>query len=135
MQSTFYAIGLLTGAGGFSAGATMAGCNVGWVANHSPSAVEIHAAYDSGAQLVCQDLHEANWAAVPNHDIPLASPCCQGHSQASGNPQQDASRSTAWAVMSTAESHRPAFAAIENVPAFLRWSVHPAWRFAMESLG
>jgi DNA (cytosine-5)-methyltransferase 1 len=133
------AIDLFAGAGGFSTGATMAGCNVVWAANHWQSAVEIHSANHPGAQHVCQDLHQANWAAVPKHEILLASPCCQGHSKArgkaSGNPQHDASRSTAWAVVSAAEFHRPAFAVIENVPEFLRWSLYPAWRLAMESLG
>ena len=97
------AIDLFAGAGGFSTGATLAGCNVVWAANHWQSAVEIHAANHPGAQHVCQDLHQANWAAVPADDILLASPCCQGHSKArgkaSGNPQHDTSRSTAWAVV------------------------------------
>ncbi|SMP72791.1 C-5 cytosine-specific DNA methylase [Noviherbaspirillum suwonense] len=133
------AIDLFAGAGGFSTGATMAGCNVVWAANHWQSAVEIHATNHPGAQYVCQDLHQAHWVAVPAHDILLASPCCQGHSKArgkaNGNPQHDASRSTAWAVVSAAEYHRPAFAVIENVPEFLRWSLYPAWRLAMEALG
>ncbi|MFC6520085.1 DNA cytosine methyltransferase [Undibacterium arcticum] len=53
----------------------------------------------------------------------------------SGNPQHDASRSTAWAVVSAAEYHRPQFAVIENVPEFVQWSLYPAWRMAMEALG
>ena len=133
------AIDLFAGAGGFSTGATMAGCNVVWAANHWQSAVDIHAANHPDAQHVCQDLHQANWAAVPKHDIMLASPCCQGHSRARGkehgNPQHDASRSTAWSVISAAEYHRPAFAVIENVPEFLNWSLYRAWRLAMEALG
>jgi DNA (cytosine-5)-methyltransferase 1 len=92
-----------------------------------------------GAQHVCQDLHQANLAAVPVHDLLLASPYCQGpnkaRGKASGNPQHDASRSTAWAVVSAAEYHRPAFAVIENVPEFLRWSLYSAWSLAMEALG
>ena len=50
-------IDLFAGAGGFSTGATMAGCNVVWAANHWRSAVEIHAANHPGAQYVCQDLY------------------------------------------------------------------------------
>jgi len=133
------AIDLFSGAGGFSTGATMAGCNVVWAANHWPDAVKVHALNHPEAEHVCQDLHQATWETVPSHDILLASPCCQGHSKArgkqNGNPQHDASRSTAWAVVSAAEYHRPAFAVIENVPEFTSWSLYPAWRMAMEALG
>lgn len=133
------AIDLFAGAGGFSAGAEMAGCNVVWAANHWQSAVDIHAANHPGAQHSCQDLHQADWSQVLAHDLLLASPCCQGHSKArgklSGNPQHDASRSTAWSVVSATEYHKPAFSVTENVPEFLRWALYPAWRQAMEALG
>lgn len=133
------AIDLFAGAGGFSTGARMAGVDVVWAANHWQSAVEIHSQNHPEAQHVCQDLHQADWMAVPKHDIILASPCCQGHSRARGkehgNPQHDASRSTAWAVVSAVEHHRPAFGVVENVPEFTRWALYPAWRMALEALG
>lgn len=133
------AIDLFAGLGGWSAGATMAGINVVWAANHWPSAVEWHAANHPDAIHVCQDLHQADWTQVPEHDLMLASPCCQGHSKArgkaNGNPQHDASRSTAWAVVSAAEFHRPAGIIVENVPEFMSWALYPAWATAMEALG
>ena len=133
------AIDLFAGAGGFSTGATLAGCEVVWAANHWPDAVEWHAANHPSAQHVCQDLHQARWELVPNHDLMLASPCCQGHSKARGkahgNPQHDASRSTAWAVVSAAEFHRPEFILVENVPEFLDWQLYRPWELAMQALG
>lgn len=133
------AIDLFAGAGGFSEGAKMAGVHVAFAANHWQSAVDTHAANHPGTDHACQDLHQTNWRDVPAHDLLLASPCCQGHSKArgknNGNPQHDESRSTAWAVVSAAEYHRPAFAVVENVPEFISWSLYPAWRMAMESLG
>ena len=133
------AIDLFAGAGGFSTGAAMAGLDVVWAANHWPVAVDCHSANHPATQHACQDLHQADWSMVPAHDILLASPCCQGHSKARGkaanNPQHDASRSTAWAVVSAAEYHRPDVVVVENVPEFTAWALYPAWQMAMQALG
>lgn len=133
------AVDLFAGAGGFSTGARMAGVGVVWAANHWPAAVAIHEQNHPGAVHACQDLQQTDWLDVPAHDILLASPCCQGHSKArgktNGNPQHDASRSTAWAVVSAAEYHRPEFVIVENVPEFREWALYPAWAGAMAALG
>ncbi|MFP3979134.1 DNA cytosine methyltransferase [Marinobacter sp. KMM 10035] len=133
------AIDLFSGAGGFSTGAQMAGVNVVWAANHWPEAVEWHSRNHPGAQHLCQDLHQADWSKVPAHDLMLASPCCQGHSKARGkahgNPQHDASRSTAWAIVSAAEYHQAPVAIVENVPEFLNWQLYRPWELAMNALG
>lgn len=131
------AVDLFAGAGGFSTGARMAGCAVVWAANHWPLAVKWHAANHPDTAHACQDLHQADWRAVPAHDILLASPACQGHSRARGTERahHDAQRSTAWAVVSAAEYHRPGVVLVENVPEFARWTLYPAWRQAMAALG
>lgn len=133
------AIDLFAGLGGWSTGAKMAGVEVIWAANHWPAAVQWHSANHPETIHICQDLHQADWTQVPPYDLLLASPCCQGHSRArgreSGNPQHDSSRSTAWAVVSALECHRPPVAIIENVPEFTRWTLYPAWLTALETLG
>lgn len=133
------AIDLFAGAGGLTTGAKMAGIDVVWAANHWAAAVECHQANHAETIHSCQDLHQANWMDVPAHDILLAAPCCQGHSpargKAHGNPQHDASRSTAWAVVSATEFHRPPLVVIENVPHFMQWALYPAWSAAMQALG
>jgi DNA (cytosine-5)-methyltransferase 1 len=115
----------------------MAGCNVVWAANHWPEAVEVHARNHPDTEHACQDLHQTDWRDVPAHDLLMASPACQGHSRARGKdrPHHDAMRSTAWAVVSAAEYHRPAVALVENVPDFTRWALFPAWCSAMNALG
>lgn len=131
------AIDLFAGAGGFSTGAAMAGCSVVWAANHWPAAVQVHANNHPDTQHVCQDLQQADWTTVPAHDLLMASPACQGHSRARGKerPHHDAQRSTAWAVVSAAECHRPAVVLVENVPEFAQWLLYPAWCAAMDALG
>lgn len=131
------AIDLFAGAGGFTEGAHLAGVEVVWAANHWGEAVEIHAANHPGTTHVCQDLNQADWREVPAHDLILASPACQGHSIARGKDRShhDATRSSAWAVVSAAEYHRPRAWVVENVAEFLDWSLYPAWAQAMQALG
>jgi DNA (cytosine-5)-methyltransferase 1 len=131
------AIDLFAGAGGFSTGARMAGVDVVWAANHWPEAVQVHANNHPETIHACQDLQQTDWRDVPAHDLLMASPACQGHSRARGKerPHHDALRSTAWAVVSAAEYHRPAFVVVENVPEFSRWALYPAWCSAMTALG
>lgn len=131
------AIDLFAGLGGFSEGAEQAGCEVVWAANHWPAAVQVHTQNHPGTVHACQDLQQADWTQVPAHDLLLASPACQGHSRARGTdrPHHDATRATAWAVVSALECHRPALALIENVPEFTRWQLFPAWCSALQALG
>lgn len=131
------AIDLFAGLGGFSLGAEQAGCEVVWAANHWPSAVAVHSANHPRTQHACQDLQQANWTLLPNFDLLLASPACQGHSRARGKerPHHDVTRSTAWAIVAALECHRPAFGLVENVVEFVHWQLFPAWCAAVTALG
>lgn len=137
LHSQLLAVDLFAGAGGFSTGAVMAGCNVVWAANHWQAAVDVHSLNHPATAHSCQDLQQADWTQVPAHDLLMASPACQGHSRARGKDRahHDAQRSTAWAVVSAAEYHRPAVVLIENVPEFAQWALYPAWCAAMNALG
>lgn len=130
-------IDLFAGAGGFSEGARMAGAQVLWAANHWDLAVRYHAANHPMTEHALQDLQQADFRDVPPHDGLLASPACQGHSPARGKekPHHDAQRSTAWAVVTCVEVHRPQFFVVENVVAFAKWTLYSAWCSAMHSLG
>lgn len=129
------AIDLFAGAGGFSTGAQMAGVDVLWAANHWQQAVNIHAANHPGTRHSCQDLRQADFSRVPDHDILLASPACQGHSNAASGggtgdgvrgsgAKHDELRATAWAIIDAVDAKRPPFLVIENVPEFTTWCQH-----------
>lgn len=131
------AIDLFAGMGGTTEGAKQAGARVLWAANHWPAAVECHAINHPEVRHTVQDVQQAVWVDVPGHDLLLGSPSCTGHTHARGKdrPHHDAARSTAWAIVSCAEVHRPAFLLVENVPAMQNWILFPAWTSALRALG
>jgi DNA (cytosine-5)-methyltransferase 1 len=132
------AVDLFAGAGGLTEGATQAGASVLWAANHWPFAVEAHQANHPSVEHACQDLRQADWSTLPEYDLLLAAPCCQGHSTASQPKRRryhDAMRATAWAVVDCADATLPAALVVENVPSFTAWRLYPIWRLALERLG
>jgi DNA (cytosine-5)-methyltransferase 1 len=132
------AIDLFAGWGGFSLGAEQAGVSVQWAANHWPLAVLAHKANHPTVKHECQDLRQADWTKLPAYDLLLASPACQGHSQASQPKRRlfhDALRATAWAVVDCADVTEPSAIIVENVIDFRRWRLYPAWCEALRVLG
>lgn len=132
------AVDLFAGWGGFTEGAELAGVRVAWAANHWDLAVRAHAVNHPDTAHVCQDLRQADWTSLPRYDLLLASPACQGHSQASQPKRRgyhDAMRATAWAVIDCAEITRPRAVIVENVPDFKRWTLYSLWREALVRLG
>jgi len=127
---------LFAGSGLFSRGAEDAGITIVWAGNHWKVATDCYAANHSVVP-ACQDLHQQDWTQVPGHDLLIAAPACTGHTPARGKdlPHHDADRATAWAVVSALECHRPALGVIENVVAFTRWVLFPAWCHAVTALG
>lgn len=135
----FTGIDLFCGAGGTTHGAKKAGIDIIYAANHKQSVIDFHELNHPNTKHHCQDLHQADWSIVPEHDILFASPCCQNHSRAAGKKKltkkADDSRSTAWAVVSCLEVHRTPMAIIENVVDFLSWELFDAWEFALKKMG
>ena len=132
------AIDLFAGWGGFTLGAEQAGVEVVWAANHWNLAVEAHQMNHPNTLHVCQDLRQADWSLLPDYDLLLASPACQGHSSASQPKKRryhDALRATAWAVVDCADATDPPIIVVENVPAFRHWRLYPAWKHALEIMG
>lgn len=132
------AVDLFAGFGGFSLGAEQAGAKLVYAANHWPMAVEAHSRNHPHAKHECQDLRQADWTTLPTYDLLLASPACQGHSQASQPKRRvyhNALRATAWAVVDCADVTSPNTILVENVPDFRRWRLYNAWTRALNDLG
>ena len=132
------AVDLFAGWGGFTLGAENAGLEVVYAANHWPLAVEAHELNHPTTRHECQDLRQADWTALPEYELLLASPACQEHSTASQPKRRhyhDALRASAWAVVDCAEVTNPETILIENVPDMRRWTLYPHWRQAFEMLG
>lgn len=145
-------VDLFSGAGGYTTGAERAGARVLWAANHWPEAVECHARNHPHVAHACQDLGETDWTTVPQSDGILASPACQGFSQAGqparqgtgGNFRPDLAklrakgqrdRNTSWAVLAAADTLRPRVLLVENVTDMARWPLFGAWRDVLHAMG
>ncbi len=116
----------------------MAGVPVVWASNHWRLVVDTHARNHPETAHECQDLRQADWTSLPKYDVLLASPACQGHSEASQPKRRtyhDAMRATALAVVDCAEVTRPKLLVVENVPQFSEWVLFPDWWSAMTRLG
>lgn len=124
------AVDLFAGAGGFTLGATMAGVDVVWAANHWRFAIEAHALNHPTVEHICQDMDQFDFTKLPAYDLLLASPSCKGHSTAS-RPNRvlahEKLRNTAWAVIDCMEATRPKAIIIENVPEFRMWPKFKHW--------
>lgn len=132
------AVDLFAGWGGLTLGAQQAGHEVVWAANHWPLAVTTHQLNHPATRHVCQDLRQADWTSLPDYDLLLAAPACQGHSRASQPRRRayhDALRATALAVIDCADVTSPRAIVVENVPAFTSWRLYPWWREGLERLG
>jgi DNA (cytosine-5)-methyltransferase 1 len=106
--------------------------------NHWPIAVETHARNHPETEHVCQDLRQADWTSLPRFDLLLASPACQGHSQASQPKRRafhDDDRATAWSVVDCADVTSPRALIVENVLELRRWRLFPDWCSALRRLG
>jgi len=138
------AIDLFAGAGGFTVGAAAAGIDVVWAANHWQLAVDTHERNHPETQHKCQDLRQADWSRLPEFELLLASPACQGHStggqpgrkhSANARRKHDQDRATAFAVVDCADTCEPTHLVVENVPQFRSWRLYDGWRAMLERIG
>ncbi len=146
-----------SGLGGFTFGAIEAGLDVVLAANHNDFADVWHKRNHPKVRHVKQDLGELDMRGLPEIDILIASPCCQGFTP-SGRPgrstkhrvnrekilaKREVARNTSFAVLQAASVRRPRRIVVENVPEFLDWhaedmpkgSAYAAWEAFLNALG
>lgn len=142
-------VDFFSGLGGFTCGALAAGADVRLVANHNADAIEWHRRNHPGIEHVQQDLGELDMRALPDFELLVASPCCQGFTP-SGRPgrstahrvdrakileRRQVARNTSYAVLAAADVARPRRIVVENVVDFLAWHAFPAWCAMLEAHG
>lgn len=143
---------LFCGAGGSGLGATaVPGVQLSMAANHSPRAIETHAANFPDCLHDCADISQVEPRRYRRTNILWASPECTNHSQAKGRKRQSAapdlfgetlpdhvaerSRATMWDVPRFTEVHRYDAVIVENVVDAANWEPFGAWLAAMDSYG
>jgi len=130
---------LFAGCGGLSIGAEHAGAEIVFCANHWQFAVDAHAMNHPGAEHRCARLEEADWTTLPDFNMLLAAPACQGNSSASRPRRRvyhDKLRATAWAVVDCAQVTQPDVLLVENVPSMRSdWILYDLWLEALRRLG
>ncbi|TLW89215.1 DNA cytosine methyltransferase [Saccharomonospora piscinae] len=141
---------LFCGAGGSGLGATaVPGVELYLAANHSPRAIETHAANFPDCLHDCADISQVEPRRYRRSNILWASPECTSHSIARGkrapgqpdlfgsapDPLAERSRATMWDVPRFAEVHRYDAVIVENVVDAVKWEPFRAWLMAMDAYG
>jgi DNA (cytosine-5)-methyltransferase 1 len=132
------AVDLFSGVGGFTTGAKLAGVRVGAAVDSWRDAVEAHLANHREVIHHEADLTDFDFDELPTHDLLLASPPCQGFSEASQptrRPKHAKDRSCAWSVVHAAGECRPTTILVENVPGIQQWDKYQEWLASFQALG
>jgi len=113
--------------------------------NHWDIAVRVHATNHPDTDTRCEQLDDCfDYASLPDFNVGLLSPSCQGHSNAGQVGRASSStvasvhdglRATAWAVSRCLHERRPPLAIVENVAEFTKWEQVEAWKLSITCLG
>lgn len=132
------AVDFFAGAGGWGEAARRIGLPVTLAANHWDIAVDAHRLNHTATRHVCQNVDLIDLTTLPDFDVLIASPSCQGSSRARGKerPHHDAERASAWVVPQVLVTRRPRWVVVENVVEMREAFEHYAmWRGTFEASG
>ena len=134
------AVDLFCGAGGSSAGASMAGAKIVAGVDAWDRAVETFAANFGNDAALLEELHSRSkpprFLHASGIELLLASPECTNHSCAKGaKPRDEASRRSARYVLGYARALAPRWLIIENVVQMRSWDGFDAFCAALRAMG
>lgn len=138
-------IDMLSGWGGFTQGAEMAGVRIVFGLNHSETAIEGYRYNHPRARAVCGDARHYDYRELPGFDLLIASPSCRPGSNASQPARKkmserlrqiyEAERVTPWCLVDCLEVCRPRMFAFENIVEMLDWELYQRWKGCLMDLG
>lgn len=138
LDGTMRAVDLFCGFGGFTAGAKAAGLEVVAAVDVCDFALQVHTLNAPEVHHVQADLGTYPLQELPEFDLLLASPPCQGFSRSSRpSPTRRHAflRSLSWVPVEAVYLHRPVVFIIENVVDMKDWEEWETWNATLTQLG
>jgi DNA (cytosine-5)-methyltransferase 1 len=118
-------ISLFAGAGGMDLGFIQAGCQVLWANDLDEDCCETYRS-NIGPHIICNDISQINIDDIPEADLVIGGPPCQGFSVAGKMDPSDPRSQLLWFFIRVVEAKRPAYFVMENVKALgtlKKWSL------------
>lgn len=118
-------ISLFAGAGGMDLGFIQAGFQVVWANDLDKDCYETYR-LNIGQHILCADVADVNMDGIPQADVVIGGPPCQGFSVAGKMDPSDPRSQLLWEFVSVIEAKRPKYFVMENVKSLgtlAKWSV------------
>lgn len=111
-------VSLYSGCGGIDLGFILAGFDIVWAIDFDEAAYDTYR-FNLGEQIHYEDIHAVNMENIPDMDILIAGPPCQGFSTAGKMSPDDERNYLLELVIKIVELKKPKIVIIENVPGLL----------------
>jgi DNA (cytosine-5)-methyltransferase 1 len=118
MSEIISAISLFSGCGGMDLGFILEGFNISWAVDKDLKACETYR-FNIGNQIKCLDINLIDLGSIPNSDILICGPPCQGFSNIGKRDINDKRNSLYLDVLKVIQVKKPKFIVIENVKGVL----------------